>query len=44
MASGRERGRLHTAHGITTPASLVDGQGFVLSNAGRLYAFTYSGR
>jgi outer membrane protein assembly factor BamB len=44
IASGRERGRLHTAHGITTPASLVDGQGFVLSNAGRLYAFTYSGR
>lgn len=44
LTSGRERGRLHTAHGITTPASLADGQGFVLSNAGRLYAFTYTGR
>lgn len=44
LTTGRERGRLHTAHGITTPASLIDGQGWVLSNAGRLYAFTYSGR
>jgi outer membrane protein assembly factor BamB len=41
VQSGKERGRLHTAHGITTPASLAGGQGFVLSNAGRLYAFTY---
>lgn len=42
IQSGAERGRLHTAHGITTPASLADGQGFVLSNAGRLYAFSYA--
>jgi outer membrane protein assembly factor BamB len=42
--SGRERGRLHTAHGITTPPSLAQGQGFVLSNAGRLYAFSYAPR
>jgi outer membrane protein assembly factor BamB len=41
LQSGQERGRLHTAHGITTAASLGGGQGFVLSNAGRLYAFTY---
>ena len=44
VQSGRERGRLHTAHGITTPASLAHGQGFVLSNAGRLYAFSYARR
>lgn len=44
VTSGRERGRLHTAHGITTPASLAGGQGFVLSNAGRLYAFAYNRR
>lgn len=44
VQSGRERGRLHTAHGITTPASLDQGQGFVLSNAGRLYAFSYGQR
>jgi outer membrane protein assembly factor BamB len=41
MEDGREVGRLLTAHGITSAASLEDGQGFVLSNAGRLFAFAY---
>jgi outer membrane protein assembly factor BamB len=41
LSDGRERGRLETAHGITAPASLEIGQGYVLSNAGTLYAFTY---
>jgi outer membrane protein assembly factor BamB len=41
LQNGRELGRLHTAHGITTPASLDGGRGFVLSNAGRLFAFDY---
>lgn len=42
LTTGRESGRLLTAHGVTSPPSLEDGQGFVLSNAGRLYAFAYT--
>ncbi|MDH5671688.1 MAG: PQQ-binding-like beta-propeller repeat protein [Myxococcales bacterium] len=41
LVDGRERGRLETAHGITAPAALVDGRGFVLSNGGTLYAIQY---
>jgi outer membrane protein assembly factor BamB len=41
LADGRETGRLETAHGITAPATMDRGRGFVLSNAGTLYAFTY---
>jgi outer membrane protein assembly factor BamB len=41
LGDGAELGRLETAHGITAPATLERGRGFVLSNAGTLYAFTY---
>jgi outer membrane protein assembly factor BamB len=41
LATGRERGRLETSHGITSPPSLARGQGYVLSNAGRLFALAY---
>jgi outer membrane protein assembly factor BamB len=41
LADGKELGRLETGHGITAPATLAAGQGFVLSNARRLVAFTY---
>lgn len=41
LADGQERGRLETGHGITAPAALDSGRGFILSNAGTLYAFSY---
>ena len=41
LTSGRELGRLETGHGITSPPSLEGGQGYVLSNAGRLFALAY---
>jgi len=41
LADGHEIGRLETGHGVTAPPVIDGRQGFVLSNAGRLYAFTY---
>lgn len=41
LANGQEVGRLETGHGITAPATLDGGRGYVVSNAGKLYAFTY---
>jgi outer membrane protein assembly factor BamB len=42
LSDGREIGRLETGHGITAPATIGnDRRGFVLSNAGTLYAFSY---
>jgi outer membrane protein assembly factor BamB len=41
IADGREIGRLETSQGITAPAMLDGRRGFVLSNAGTLYAFTF---
>ena len=41
VADGREIGRLETSQGITAPATMDGRRGFVLSNAGTLYAFTY---
>jgi outer membrane protein assembly factor BamB len=41
LADGRELGRLETGHGVTAPPIIEGRHGFMLSNAGRLYAFTY---
>jgi outer membrane protein assembly factor BamB len=41
MTDGTEIGRLETAHGITAALSFEGRRGFVLSNAGTLFAFTY---
>ncbi|MFI5306791.1 MAG: PQQ-binding-like beta-propeller repeat protein [Polyangiales bacterium] len=41
LADGREIGRLETGHGVTAPPVIEGRRGFMLSNAGRLYAFTY---
>ena len=41
LADGQELGRLETAHGISAALSFEGHRGFVMSNAGTLYAFTY---
>jgi outer membrane protein assembly factor BamB len=41
LANGKELGRLETGHGITAPVALDGRRGFLLSNAGILYAFAY---
>jgi outer membrane protein assembly factor BamB len=41
LADGKELGRLETGHGITSPVTIEGKRGFVLSNAGVLYGFTY---
>jgi outer membrane protein assembly factor BamB len=41
LNDGQEVGRLETAHGITASVSFEGRRGFVLSNAGTLFAFTY---
>ena len=41
LADGREQGRLQTEHGFLAGPSLSEGRGFILSNAGVLYAFDY---
>jgi outer membrane protein assembly factor BamB len=41
LADGREQGRLQTEHGFLASPSLEDGRGFILGNAGILYAFDY---
>jgi outer membrane protein assembly factor BamB len=41
LADGRELGRLQTEHGFAATPSLSDGRGFILGNAGVLYAFEY---
>jgi outer membrane protein assembly factor BamB len=41
LADGRETGRLQTEHGFAASPSLVEGRGFILGNAGVLYAFDY---
>jgi outer membrane protein assembly factor BamB len=41
LADGREIGRVESAQGFTGQPSLAAGHGFILSNAGRVYAFSY---
>ena len=41
LESGREVGRFDAGHGFTAPAAVRGGLGFVLSNGGSLFAFTY---
>lgn len=41
LRDGTESGRLQTEHGFTTTPSLHEGRGFILGNAGTLYAFEY---
>jgi hypothetical protein len=41
LADGKELGRIETGHGITAPVTIEGRRGYVLSNAGVLYAFTY---
>jgi outer membrane protein assembly factor BamB len=41
LASGKEQGRLQTEHGFSATASMTDSVGFLLGNAGVLYAFRY---
>jgi outer membrane protein assembly factor BamB len=41
LADGRELGRIQTEHGFTASPTLTDGLGYVLNNAGVLYAFDY---
>ena len=41
LADGTELGRIQTTHGVTSPAVFAGRRGFVLSNAARLYAFTF---
>jgi outer membrane protein assembly factor BamB len=42
LADGQELGRIETAHGVTAGASMTEGLGALLSNGGRLYAFSYT--
>ncbi len=42
LADGREQGRIQTAHGFLAAPSLSEGRGFILGNAGVLYAFDYN--
>lgn len=41
LASGLELGRLESGHGFDAAPELVEGRGFILSNAAQLFAFTY---
>ena len=41
LSDGREVGRIQTEHGFTAQPTLRDGRGFILGNAGVLYAFDY---
>lgn len=41
LADGRERGRIQTEHGFLASPTLREGRGFILGNAGTLYAFDY---
>jgi outer membrane protein assembly factor BamB len=41
LADGREMGRLESAHGFTAPPSFDGRVGFVLSNAAKLFSFSY---
>lgn len=41
LADGSELGRLQTEHGFLAAPSMLDGRGFILGNAGVLYAFDY---
>jgi outer membrane protein assembly factor BamB len=41
LANGREVGRLETAHGFTAPPSFEGRLGFALSNAAKLFSFSY---
>jgi outer membrane protein assembly factor BamB len=41
LSDGRERARLQTEHGFSATASMTDSVGFLLGNAGVLYAFLY---
>lgn len=42
LADGREQGRIQTEHGFIAAPSLSEGRGFILGNAGVLYAFDYN--
>jgi len=42
LADGQERGRIQTEHGFLASPSLGEGRGFILGNAGTLYAFDYN--
>lgn len=42
LADGREEGRIQTEHGFVAAPSLREGRGFILGNAGVLYAFDYN--
>jgi outer membrane protein assembly factor BamB len=41
LADGKELGRIETGHGVTAPVTIEGRRGYMLSNAGVLYAFTY---
>jgi outer membrane protein assembly factor BamB len=41
LADGREMGRLESAHGFTAPPSFEGRVGFALSNAAKLFSFSY---
>lgn len=41
LADGREQGRIQSEHGFIAAPSMMDGRGFILGNAGILYAFSY---
>jgi outer membrane protein assembly factor BamB len=41
LATGNEQGRLKTEHGFSATATMTDSLGFLLGNAGVLYAFRY---
>ena len=41
LADGRELGRIQTEHGFAATPSMSQGRGFILGNAGVLYAFEY---
>jgi len=41
LETGREQARLESGHGFSAPASIAQGRGFLLSNGGTLFAFSY---
>jgi outer membrane protein assembly factor BamB len=42
LADGREQGRIQSEHGFLASPTLSEGRGFILGNAGLLYAFDYN--
>lgn len=41
QSNGEEAGRVESGHGFSAAPTMLDGRGFILSNAGTLFAFTY---